>query len=199
MKLKKVISIIFLIVFLAFFTVSYTNAVEGQSMELSLAIESREYQVGDIISVNVYIDEITGFSGINTFVAKKEYDSETLEYIETIVSSDNWELVGDGSKIVLRKMEGEDLSKGKLCTIKYKVLKKENTTVQLSEVDACNDDGDVYYEDGNVNSPSIEVVFEKTTKNNTEGKSYIGIVLITIGILGLVGVVVNYMLNKSKQ
>ena len=124
MKLKKVISIIFLIVFLAFFTVSYTNAVEGQSMELSLAIESREYQVGDIISVNVYIDEITGFSGINTFVAKKEYDSETLEYIETIVSSDNWELVGDGSKIVLRKMEGEDLSKGKLCTIKYKVLKK---------------------------------------------------------------------------
>ena len=97
-------------------------------------------------------------------------------------------------------MQGEDLSKGKLCTLKFKVLKEENTTIQLSEIDACGDDGDVYYEDGNVNSPSVEIKFsEDISKNNTEKKSYVGTILIGIGVLGLVGVGAHYILNKRKK
>lgn len=198
MKLKKIISVIFLTIFLVFFTISYTNAAEGQSMKLSLSLENEEYQIGNIISVDVYIDEITGFSGINTFAAKKDYDSESLEYVGTIVANSNWEVVGDSIKFVLRRMEGEDLAKGKLCTMKFKVLKNENTTVQLSQVDACNDEGDVYYEDGNVNSPSVELNFEKISENNKEGKSYIGVVLITVGVIGLIALGINYVLTKKK-
>ena len=80
-----------------------------------------------------------------------------------------------------------------------KVLKEVNTTVQLSEIDACGDDGDVYYEDGNVNEPSVEITFSEVTQNTSKNKSFTGIILIVVGILGLGGVSAHYILNKNKQ
>jgi len=198
MKLKKIIKAILLTIFFVFLITSYSNAAEGHSMKLRLSSDNQENNVGDIISVDVYIDNIKGFSGINTFAAKKVYDNQVLEYIETIVANSNWDVIGDGTNIVLRKMQGEDLSKGKLCTMKFKVKKAEDTTVQLSEVDACNDEGDVYYEDGNVNSPSIQITSNGNVQNNEQGKSYIGIIFISLGILGLIGIGIHYVLNKNK-
>lgn len=198
MKLKRIIKVIFLTICFIFAIISCTSAKEGQSMKLSLSSDNSNYNVGDIISIKVNIEEVKGFSGINTFAAKKVYDDQILEYIEATVENDNWEVVGDAANIVLRKMEGEDLGKGSLCTLKFKVIKNQDTNVKLSEVDACNDEGDVYFEDENVNAPEIEIKFNGTNKNLKKENSYIGIILISIGMLGLAGVGVHYIINKNK-
>lgn len=198
MNIKKITTILFLVTILLFSITNYINAAEGQSMQLSLKVDNKSYKIGDEILVDVYIDSIEGFSGINTFIAKKFYDNECLEYVETI-PKENWKVAGDAEKVLLRKMEGEDLSKGKLCTLKFKVLKDEKTIVQLSEVDACNDEGDVYFEDKNVNEPSIEINFSETSNNMNNQKSYIGIILIAVGLVGLIGVGTHYILNRNKQ
>lgn len=198
MKMKKKIAIVFFTITLVISILNYAHAAEGQSMELSLKLDNKSYQIGDEILVDVYIDEIKGFSGINTFVAKKVYNSENLEYIGTTVANDNWEVIGDSANIVLRKMEGEDLSTGRLCTLKFKVLKDEDTIIQLSEVDACNNEGDVYFEDENVNSPSIQISIDKIREVKKQEKSYIGVALIAVGTLGLIGIGLHYILNKNK-
>lgn len=198
MKLKRITKVIFLTIFFIFAIISCTSAKEGQSMKLSLSSDNSNYNVGDIISIKVNIEEIKGFSGINTFAAKKVYDDQILEYIEATVENDNWEVVGDATNIVLRKMEGEDFGKGSLCTLKFKVLKNQDINVKLSEVDACNDEGDVYFEDENVNDPEIELNFNGKNQDSKEENSYVGIILILIGILGLAGVGVHYIINKNK-
>lgn len=198
MNIKKITTILFLVTILLFSIANYINAAEGQSMQLSLKVDNKNYKIGDEILVDVYIDNIKGFSGINTFIAKKNYNSECLEYIET-VPEENWKVEGDAEKVLLRKMEGEDLSKGKLCTLKFKVLKNENTTMQLTEVDACSGEGDVYFEDKNVNEPSIEINFSETSTNSNNQKSYAGIILIAVGLVGLIGVGAHYILNRNKQ
>lgn len=183
-------AIIFLIIFAGF-----VLAKENQSMNVALLSNKKSYKVGDEILINISIQEIEGFSGLNTFLAKKVFDEESLEYIGVVVTNNNWEVLGDAEKVLLRKMEGEDLQKGEICTLKFKALKEGNTTVQITEIDACNDDGDVYYEDGNVNSPSIEINIKSTESNNSGGnssKSYLGIILIVAGVLGLIGVGIHY-------
>lgn len=190
-KLKIFINIIiFLIIFM-----NSALATEGHSMEVSITSNKKKYEVGEEILINISIDEIKGFSGVNTFLARKVYDTENVEYIEAEVANNNWKIAGDEENILLRKTEGEDLKKGKICTLKFKALKAENTKIQISNLDACNDEGDVYYEDGNVNSPFIEISI-----SNSEGtqKSYIGIILITAGILGIVAVSIHYIINKKK-
>jgi len=194
--MKKIISVIFLATILILSITTYINAAQGQSMSLTLKVEEKEYNVGDEILVDVYVDEIIGFSGLNTFTAKKVYEKECLEYKETIVN-EGWELVGDATNIVLRKMEGEDLAKGKLCTLKFKALKNTTSTVTLTEVDACNNDGDVYYEDKNVNAPSVQVSVEGTRKKISTQKNYTGIILIGIGIAGLIGTGICYKITKK--
>ena len=197
MNIKKVIEILVLLIIFMFFIINYTYEVEGQSMEYSIKLDKREYKKGDEILIDVYVEETEGFSGISIFTAKKVYNAECLEYIGT-TTIDGWKVVADAINVLIRKMEGEDVSKGKLCTLKFKVLKEVNTTVQLSEIDACGDDGDVYYEDGNVNEPSVEINFSEITQNASENKSYTGIILIAVGLLGLGGVSVHYILNKKK-
>ena len=197
MNIKKISIILFLITAFIFLNINCVNATVEQNMQVSLKLDKKEYKIGDEILVDVIIDNIEGFSGINLFVAGKTYDSECLEY-KGIITNNDWELEGDQVKILLMKREGE-LKKGKLCTLKFKVLKDINTTVQLTEVDACGDDGDVYYEDGNVNSPSVEITFSEVSQNSNVEKSYTGIVLISVGVLGLIGVGTHYILNKNKR
>lgn len=196
--MKKIITRIFLVTILILFITNCINAAEGQSMEIILKLDKTEYGKGEEILVDICIDKIENISGINTFTAKKVYDEEHLEYIGTS-SIDGWEVVGDATNILIRKMEGHDVSKGKLCTLKFKVLKEVNTTVKLSEIDACGDDGDVYFEDGNVNEPSVEIRFSENHQITNEGKNYTGIVLISVGVLGLIGVGTHYILNKNKK
>ena len=101
MNIKKTTTILFLVTILLFSIANYINAAEGQSMQLSLKVDNNNYKVEDEILIDIYIDDIDGFSGINTFVAKKIYDNECLEYIEAI-AIENWEVVGDAEKILLR-------------------------------------------------------------------------------------------------
>ena len=196
--MKKIITIIFLLIILLLFITHYTNAVENQSIELILKSEKEEYKIGEEIFLDVYINKIEGFSGINLFIARKVYNNECVEYIETI-ANENWQISGDADKILLRKIKGEDFSKGKLCTLRFKALKNINTIIQLSEIDASGDEGYVYYEDGNVNEPSVEIRFSETNQTTSEGKNYTGIVLIIAGVAGLIGVATHYMLNKNKK
>ena len=79
--MKKAIKIICISIIFIITTLSYVNAAEGQSMELSLRTNNESYKAGDEIHIDIYIDQINGFSGINTFTAKKVYDNEILEYI----------------------------------------------------------------------------------------------------------------------
>lgn len=194
--MKKIISIVFITIISICSILSYANATQGNSMEVSLRSNGKS---GNDIYIDVYIEEIKGFSGINTFIAKKVYDNEVLKYIETTTQNDNWEIVGDDGNIVLRKMNGEDFEKGKLCTLKFKVLKNEETTIKLEEIDACNNEKDVYWEDGNVNSPLIKINMNNISQSNKTHKSYIGIILITLGILGLAGVGIHYFINKNNN
>lgn len=198
--MKKIVKIAIIVIILVFSILNCINATENQSMKLSLQLDKKNYKVNDNIFIDVYIDEIKGFSGINTFVAEKIYNNEILEYTQTIVVDNNWEVVGDGSKILLRKISGEDLKRGKLCTLEFKIQKDINTEVKLDKIDACNDEGDVYYEDGNVNSPSIHIKIANSIENtNTStSKSYIGIILIIVGIIGLIALGTHYILNKNK-
>lgn len=197
MNIKRISIILFLIIAFVILINNYANATMEQNMEVSLKLDKQEYKIGDEVLVDIMIDNIQGFSGINLFVASKVYDSECLEY-KGISTQGDWKLEGDHTNFLLMKEEGE-LKKGKLCTLKFKVLKEVNTTVKLSEIDACGDDGDVYFEDGNVNEPSVEIRFSENHQITNEGKNYTGIVLISVGVLGLIGVGTHYILNKNKK
>lgn len=197
--MKKILKLLLIIITFFIVSIGCILAKEGQSMKVSLVSDKNNYKVGDEILVSILIDEINGFSGINTFLAKKVFNEEELEYVEAVVANQNWEVLGDAEKVLLRKMEGEELSKGKICTLKFKALKSGNTKIQIAELDACNDEGDVYYEDENVNSPFIEINVS-TVNDITDGtsKSYLGIVLIVAGMLGIIAVVIHYIINRNK-
>lgn len=117
-KLKKAVILIFLTILLIFLNITPIQATEDQSMELALSTNKSSYKIGDELYVDVNIKQINGFSGVNTFVAKKVYDSEVLEYIETTVN-ENWKVVGDGTKIVLRKNE------------RRRYIKRENMYIEI--------------------------------------------------------------------
>lgn len=193
--MKKVITLFIAIISCITIFISISYATEEQSMETSLVANKTSYNVGEEILVNILVDEIKGFTGLNTFTARKVYDKEKLEYIGSEATNENWQVLGDAENVVLRKMEGEDLKKGKICTLKFKALQEGIYKIQIDNIDACNNDGDVYYEDGNVNSPSVEISIVKAKTNQ---KSYIGIVLITVGILGIIEVSIHYIINRNK-
>lgn len=197
--MKKIITLFITIITSLIILINISYATEGQSMSVSLSANKHSYNVGDEILVDVSIDEIEGFTGLNTFAARKVYDKGKLEYIGAEVINENWKVLGDAENILLRKMEGEDLKRGKICTLKFKAIQEGSCEIQIDNIDACNNNGDVYYEDENVNSPIIEISIKNKGNNNTkEHKSYLGIALIVLGTIGLIGVVIHYAINKNK-
>lgn len=197
--MKKIITLFITIIASLIILISISYAAEGQNMSVSLSTNKNSYNVGEEILVYISVDEIKGFSGLNTFTARKVYDKEILEYIGAEVTNENWKVLGDAENILLRKMEGEDLKRGKICTLKFKAKQEGIYKIQIDNIDACNNNGDVYYEDENVNSPIIEISIKNKGNNNTkEHKSYLGIILIVTGTIGLIGVVIHYTINKNK-
>lgn len=197
--MKKIITLFITIITSLIILINISYATEGQSMSVSLSANKNSYNVGDEILVDVSIDEIEGFTGLNTFATRKVYDKGKLEYIGAEVINENWKVLGDAENILLRKIEGEDLKKGKICTLKFKAIQEGSCEIQIDNIDACNNNGDVYYEDENVNSPIIEISIKNKGNNNTkENKSYLGIILIVAGTIGLIGVVIHYAINKNK-
>lgn len=169
--MKKTIMTVLLVVTVIACTLSFKNVsfAEDYSGTFSLTSSQTNLNVGDTFEVNIVINSLTGFSGISNFIAKKNFDSSIFEYVGT-EGKNGWDLKGDDTGIVLRKESGESNS-GIIATMKFKTLKTDlSAKIQLTEVDASGDNGDVYWDDGNVNSPFITLQIKdvETPNTNTE-------------------------------
>lgn len=151
--MKKVCLTILLILVMLLSSITVVNADENDNASFSLTTTNTDIKVGDEVSINLVINSISGFTGINTFTAKKVYNSSIFEYVGA-TGENGWEVKGDSTNIVLKS--NSHSSSGTIAVLKFKAIKAvENTTIQLTNIDACGDDGDVYFEDNNVNSPSV--------------------------------------------
>lgn len=166
--MKKTIMTVLLVVTIIACTLSFENVsfAEDYSAVFSLTSSQTNLKVGDIFEVNIVINSLTGFSGIQTFIANKNFDSSIFEYVGT-EGKNGWEVKGDDTKIVLRKESGESNS-GTIAVMKFKTLKTDlSAKIQLTELDCSGDSGDVYYDDGNVNSPFITLQIKDVERPNT--------------------------------
>ena len=164
LKILSIVSVLFLAMVISFSSVEATT--ESCSLKIGLSASATSINVGDEISISVKINSVTGFDGIHLIVAKKVYDPSIFEYIGCNPQN-GWDLRGDASNIVLYRKSG-DVSTGTICTLKFKVLKASTGIISLTNIDATGDNGDVYYEDGNVNFPSIS--FKISEKVQAESK-----------------------------
>ena len=166
--MKKTIMTVLLVVTVIACTLSFENVsfAEDYSAVFSLTSSQTNLTVGDTFEVNVVIDSLSGFSGIKNFIAKKNFDSSIFEYVGT-EGKNGWELKGDDTRIVLRK-DSRESGSGIIATMKFKALKVDLAAkIQLTEIDASGDNGDVYWDDGNVNSPFITLQIKDVEKPNT--------------------------------
>lgn len=164
LKILSIVSVLFLAMVISFSSVE--AATESCSLKIGLSASATSINVGDEISISVKIKSVTGFDGIHLIVAKKVYDPSIFEYIGCNPQN-GWDLRGDASNIVLYRKSG-NISTGTICTLKFKVLKASTGIISLTNIDATGDNGDVYYEDGNVNFPSIS--FKISEKVQAESK-----------------------------
>lgn len=154
--IKKINFITLLIITILSMNLSMVNATSAYSAKFNLTSNYSNITVGDEISITFNINSINGFDGIHLIATKKVYDSNIFEYIGCYPQN-GWELKGDSTNIVLQRDAG-DVTTGTICTLKFKVLKfKDNSTITLSNIDATGNNGDVYFEDNNVNSPSVNI------------------------------------------
>jgi hypothetical protein len=154
-KLLALISIIS--TFLSILNIVNANSDTNRAV-FTLTSSTKEINVGDEIEVNIVISSITGFDGIDLFNAKNVYDSSILEYVE-VEGKNGWTVRSpkNSSKIILGA--DKDYGAGTIIgVLKFKALKASSSvSVKLTQLDASSKDGenDVYYDDGNVNSPEI--------------------------------------------
>lgn len=154
--IKKFNFITLLIITILSMNLSIVNATTDCSAKFKLTLSSSNVNVGDEISVVLNISSVSGFDGIHLLVAKKVYNSNIFEYIGCYPQN-GWKLKGDGANILLQRDAG-DVKTGAICTLKFKVLNfTNNSTITLSNIDATGNNGDVYFEDNNVNSPSVNI------------------------------------------
>ena len=154
--IKKFNFITLLIITILSMNLSIVNATTDCSAKFKLTLSSSNVNVGDEISVVLNISSVSGFDGIHLLVAKKVYNSNIFEYIGCYPQN-GWKLKGDGANILLQRDAG-DVKTGAICTLKFKVLNfANNSTITLSNIDATGNNGDVYFEDNNVNSPSVNI------------------------------------------
>lgn len=162
MKLNKVFVIVVLMLTftLSIFTNVYAEEDMRGTVELSLE-NSSSYKVGEEIIVNVSIN-VTGFEGILFFYADVNYDNTVLKY-EGVTPASKWNVVNQDENVYLEKSDTENVT-GKICSLKFKVLKDvTDTTIKLESIDASGTNGSVHYLYENVNSPSL-VIKEKQSE-----------------------------------
>jgi len=162
--IKKFSFITLLIIAILSMNLSIVNATTDCSAQFKLTLNSSNTNVGDEISITLNISTINGFDGIHLIVAKKVYNSNIFEYIGCYPQN-GWDIKGDATNILLQRDAG-DVKTGAICTLKFKILKLSDTsTITLSNLDATGTNGDVYFEDNNVNSPSVNIkITEKIEK-----------------------------------
>lgn len=164
LKVLSIVSVLFLAMIISFCTVE--AATESCSLKIGLSSSTTSINVGDEISVSVKINSVTGFDGIHLIIAKKVYDSSIFQYMGCNPQN-GWDLRADSSNIILYRKSG-DASTGTICTLKFKALKASTGIISLTDIDSTGDNGNVYFEDGNVNFPSIS--FKISEKVQTENK-----------------------------
>lgn len=158
-KVKNVSLTIFLILAVLLSSVNIVNAV-SPSATFELTTENTNVKVGDEVTVTLKIGTLNGLSNVGKFNALKSFDSTVFEYLGA-EGLNGWEVKGDATNLLL--VRGEYAPSGNIAKLKFKVLKEvENARIQLSELDATGSDGNVYYEDENVNAPYVD--FKVTTK-----------------------------------
>lgn len=154
--MKKVCLTILLIIVMMLSTITIVNATDGDvSATFKLSTTNTDVKVGDIVKVTLSIEKIEGFEGIDTFIARKQFDATIFEY-QGAEAASNWEVKGDSNNITFKSVNNVDYATGEIGTFTFKVLKPvENTTISLINLDVSGDNGYPYWEDGNVNSPSV--------------------------------------------
>ena len=152
--MRRVCLIILLIMVMMLSGFTVVNADVDDSAVFSLTTTNTDVKVGDEVTINLVIDKIEGFSGINIFSGVKVFDADIFEYIGC-EGQNGWELKQDFDAIVIRTTSVS--SSGVIATLKFKALKPvEDAKISITEIDASYGiEGDVWSEDGNVNAPSI--------------------------------------------
>ena len=170
-NMRKICIAILLIIIMMLSGFTVVNAYgEGVSATFSLTTENKNVKVGDIVTINLVIDEIKGFSGIDTFRAVKNFDSTIFEY-QGCVGQNGWSVKSDNTVSNKLTLGADNLSKeGIIAVFTFKVLKPvKDTTIALINLDASGVDNEyAYYEDGNVNSPSVSFKVIEEEKENPD-------------------------------
>lgn len=173
---KKFYSILLIILMLVNYMPAIVNAVDDTTARATLALESKasKYNIGDIISVDLKVTELTNLGLVKQYASNISYDSDALEIQEIIPIHEGYSNTSEiqNSRIVITKASGEGtIGVGDIiCTIKFKALKSSNTstTIKLSMLDiTCNDKTNAYFEDNNVNEPEITLPVESSLVQHT--------------------------------
>ena len=161
--MRKVCLTILLIMVMMLLSFTVVNAAEDEvRATFKLTTTNTNVKVGDIVEVNLVIDELVGLNGVDYFVATKKFDSTVFEYLgvnEEKMDTYGWSSSGP---ITAKRVQfeinnpGEYTPSGTIAVLKFKVLKPvDNATISLVELDISGDTAWPTYEDGNVNQPSI--------------------------------------------
>ena len=169
MKIKKIVLVLILYLLVMLLTINNIYASQGNSAIVKLNRNNTSpIKVGDEIAIDVDIS-VTGFQGIIEFLADVEYDKEVLEYTDVVLQED-WNLISSNEKVYIEQRDMKD-SQGKICSLKFKVLKEtKDTTIKLNGIDAAGVSGSVYWLDGNVDIPSITLNFANGSFTNQSSK-----------------------------
>lgn len=161
-KIKRISLTILLMLTILLSSINIANAESRATFNLTT--QNTNVKVGDEVTVTFSIGTLTGLTNVKEITTTRKYDSNIFEYLG-VEPQNGWEVVKDETNLVMKKQGG--ISSGDIAKIKFKVLKEvENTRIQLAEIDAVGSDGEVYFEDENVNAPYVE--FKVTVKDPTE-------------------------------
>lgn len=172
---KKIYSILLIILMLVNYMPTIVNAVDETTSNATFSLESTasKYNVGDIISVELKVTELTNLGLVKQYASNIIYDKSALEIKEIIPADEGYSnnsaihdnTTGGEDRLVITKASGEGtVGVGDIiCTIKFKALKSSetSTTIKLNELDiTCNNGTNAYFEDNNVNEPEITLPVE---------------------------------------
>ncbi len=132
--MKKVISIIFIIIILLSSIKIISYAVTTPTVTLNSSVAGK-LDLGDTFTISV---NVSSADGINGFMANISYESEKLEYLGITMSDTNkWKDLGSGNEIAILCNSTNKITEAVVCTLEFRV--KENiqdtqTTVTLTNI-----------------------------------------------------------------
>ena len=163
---KKIYAIILTILMLLNYMPAIVKAAGTEPyMVIELISTATEYDAGDEILVDVIAKELYNTGAIKQFIANMDYDTTALVYTD-IVKPDNtaYNASVSGKQIHVEINGAGTIGEGdRICTLKFTAVEPSNTetTLRLYELDTAANEFDCYWEDGNVNEPTITLPVAK--------------------------------------